>query len=576
MQTNVTAPSQPMKRFEEIAYERPDMAQVEQDFNEALAEFENAVNVGAQFDAMEQINGLRRAFDTASTLVSIRHTVDTRDAYYEGEQDFFDKNMPVIEGYINRFYRALVASPFREELEARTGKQLFDLATLQLNTFSPEVLEDMQKENELTSEYTKLMSAAKVEFEGEERTLSQLQPFMTDKDRSKRKRATEAFFGYLSDNHEQIDRIYDDLVKIRHKMATKLGYKNYVELSYARLCRTEYDAKAVKGYRELILKNVVPLVSKLRKAQKERIGVDKMRIYDEGFKFNTGNARPKGDPAWIVKHGETMYGELSAETKEFFDFMLQYNLMDLVAKTGKAPGGYCTMLSEQQAPFIYSNFNGTSDDIDVLTHEAGHAFQVYMSRGFAVPEYRWPTYEACEIHSMSMEFFTWPWMELFFEGDTDKYKYGHVTAALYFMPYGAAVDEFQHVMYENPEMAPADRNRIWREIEKKYLPVRDHDGIQFLEKGAFWQKQQHIFNSPFYYIDYTLAQICALQYWLRSQEDRNKAWADYVTLCKAGGSQPFLQLVELAGLRSPFDPECMPQVMRQVEAWLNTVDDAKL
>jgi M3 family oligoendopeptidase len=271
-----------------------------------------------------------------------------------------------------------------------------------------------------------------------------------------------------------------------------------------------------------------------------------------------------------------MYKELSAETKEFFDFMLEYNLMDLVAKKGKAPGGYCTMLSDYQAPFIYSNFNGTSDDIDVLTHEAGHAFQVYMSRKFTVPEYRWPTYEACEIHSMSMEFFTWPWMELFFEGDTDKYKFSHVVSALYFMPYGAAVDEFQHVMYENPEMAPADRNRIWREIEKKYLPERDHDGIQFLEKGAFWQKQQHIFNSPFYYIDYTLAQVCALQYWLRSLGDRNKAWADYVTLCKAGGSQPFLKLVEIAGLRSPFDPECMPEVMKQVDAWLNTIDDKKL
>ncbi len=566
----------PMKRFEEIAYERPDMAQLEQDFNEAIAEFEQAVNVDAQLQAMEQINALRRGFDTASTLVSIRHTVDTRDAYYEAEQDFFDMNAPVVEGFINRYYRALINTSFREQLEQRTGKQLFDLATLQINTFSPEVLEDMQRENELTSEYTKLMSAAKVVFDGEERTLPQLQPFMINKDRTVRKRATEAFFGYLSDNHQQVDRIYDDLVKVRTKTAQKLGYKNYVELAYARLSRTEYNAQAVKGYRELILKHVVPLVSRLRQRQKERLGIDRMRIYDEGFKFNSGNAKPKGDPDWIINHGENMYSELSAETKEFFDFMLQYNLMDLVAKKGKAPGGYCTMLSDYQAPFIYSNFNGTSDDIDVLTHEAGHAFQVYMSRAFTVPEYRWPTYEACEIHSMSMEFFTWPWMEKFFESDVDKYKFGHISSALYFMPYGAAVDEFQHVMYENPDMAPEDRNRIWREIEKKYLPERDHDGIQFLEKGGFWQKQQHIFNSPFYYIDYTLAQVCALQYWLRSQQDREKAWADYVDLCKAGGSKPFLELVKLAGLRSPFDPQCMPDVMQQAEAWLNTVDDRKL
>lgn len=574
--TNTTASAKPMKRFEEIAYERPDMAQLEQRFNEAIVDFENAASADAQWEAMEQINALRRGFDTASTLVSIRHTVDTRDAFYEEEQNFFDQNMPIAEGFINRYYRALLNSSFRTELEERTGKQLFDLAACQLNTFSPEVIDDMQRENELSSEYTKLMSSAKVMFEGEECNLQKLQPFMVDQDRARRKRATEAFFSYLSENHEQLDRIYDDLVKGRAKMAAKLGYKSYIELQYARLNRTEYDAKMVKGYRELILKNVVPLVSKLRQKQKERLGVDKMRIYDDGLKFTTGNAKPKGDPDWIVNHGETMYKELSAETNEFFNFMQKYNLMDLVAKQGKAPGGYCTMLSDYQAPFIYSNFNGTSDDIDVLTHEAGHAFQVYSSRAFTVPEYRWPTYEACEIHSMSMEFFTWPWMELFFENDTDKYKYGHVVSALYFMPYGAAVDEFQHVVYENPEMAPADRNRIWREIEKKYLPERDHDGIQYLEKGGFWQKQQHIYNSPFYYIDYTLAQVCALQYWLRSQEDRTAAWADYVGLCKAGGSLPFLELVKLAGLQSPFDPTCMPAVMQKVGEWLDTVDDKAL
>jgi M3 family oligoendopeptidase len=256
--------------------------------------------------------------------------------------------------------------------------------------------------------------------------------------------------------------------------------------------------------------------------------------------------------------------------------MQENNLMDLVAKKGKAGGGYCTYIENYKSPFIFSNFNGTSGDIDVLTHEAGHAFQVYSSRHFEIPEYYWPTYEACEIHSMSMEFFTWPWMELFFEEDTDKYKFSHLSDALLFLPYGVSVDEFQHWVYENPEATPKERKLKWREIEKKYLPHKDYDGNKYLENGGFWQRQGHIYNSPFYYIDYTLAQICAFQFWKRSRENQEEAWADYVNLCKLGGSMSFTKLVEAANLISPFEAGCVESVVGVIENWLNSVDDKKL
>lgn len=525
---------------------------------------------------MKGINKLRSEFDTLQQIASVRHSIDTNDEFYKAEQDFFDENGPVVQEYITDYYRALVGSKFRSELEKKWGRQLFQLAELSLKTFSPEVIEDLQQENKLTTEYAKLIASAKIQFEGEERTLSQLIPFQQSTDRDMRKRAMEASSGFMAENEETFDRIYDDLVKVRTKIAKKLGFKNYVELGYARMARTDYNAEMVANFRSQVLEHIVPVASKLKERQKNRIGVDQLLYYDENFAFKSGNATPKGDPEWIVENGAKMYAELSPETKEFFTFMQENGLMDLVAKKGKQSGGYCTYISEYGAPFIFSNFNGTSGDIDVLTHEAGHAFQVYESRSFAVPEYSFPTYEACEIHSMSMEFFTWPWMDLFFKEEVDKYRFEHLASALIFIPYGVTVDEFQHFVYENPDATPAERKQAWREIERKYLPHRNYADNAYLEQGGFWHKQGHIFNTPFYYIDYTLAQICAFQFWKKMHENREEAWKDYLHLCRQGGSKSFTELVKVAGLISPFEDGCVTSVIGSIEAWLDSVDDTKL
>ncbi|ACX66600.1 M3 family oligoendopeptidase [Paenibacillus sp. Y412MC10] len=563
-------------KFSEYRYERPDVKAFEQKFKEQLNAFTSAGTYEEQDEAMTRINKLRSEMDTLSQLVYIRHSIDTNDEFYKAEQDFFDENGPVIQEYITDYYRALVDSKFRAQLEDKWGRQLFQLAELSLKTFSPEIIEDLQQENKLTTEYAKLIASAKIQFEGEERTLSQLIPFQQSTDRDMRKRAMEASSGFMAENEATFDRIYDDLVKVRTKIAKKLGFNNYVELGYARMARTDYNAEMVANFRNQVLEHIVPVASKLKERQQKRIDVDQLLYYDENFSFKSGNATPKGDPDWIVNNGAKMYEELSPETHEFFTFMQENGLMDLVAKKGKQSGGYCTYISEYGAPFIFSNFNGTSGDIDVLTHEAGHAFQVYESRGFEVPEYGFPTYEACEIHSMSMEFFTWPWMDRFFEDEADKYRFDHLASGLIFIPYGVTVDEFQHFVYENPDATPAERKQAWREIERKYLPHRNYDDNAYLEQGGFWHKQGHIFNSPFYYIDYTLAQICAFQFWKKMHEDQSAAWADYLHLCRQGGSESFTELVKVAGLISPFEDGCVTSVIGSIEAWLDSVDDTAL
>ena len=563
-------------KFNEYKYEHLDLEKIKKEFSELIESFEKAENVERQVNAFDEIIKLRNHIETMQTLVSVRHSIDTNDEFYDKENEYMDEISPILFGFTNDFYKALVNSKFKDELVKKYGKFLFDLAENTLKTFSPEIIPDVQEENRLSSKYSKLIASAKIDFDGKELNLSQMVPYTQSKDRNVRIEAAKKVAQFFAENQDEFDNIYDSLVKVRTRMAQKMGYKNFVEFGYKQLSRLEYDAKMVEDYRKQVLENIVPLHTELRERQGKRLGVDKLKFYDEAIKFNSGNADPHGSPEWILNNGKTMYKELSKETDEFFTFMTENNLLDLLSKKGKMSGGYCTYIPEHKAPFIFANFNGTSHDIDVLTHEAGHAFQVYQSRGFEVPEYLWPSYEACEIHSMSMEFLTWPWMDLFFENDTDKYKFIHLSEALLFIPYGVTVDEFQHWVYENPEATPKERREKWIEIEKKYLPTRDYGEVEELKNGIFWFRQGHIFSSPFYYIDYTLAQVCAFQFWIKSRENREKAWKDYLNLCKLGGSKPFFELMKSANLKNPFEEGTLAFVIPKIKEYLDNVDDMNL
>ncbi len=561
-------------KFNDFDYKRPELENFTTVFDENLKQFIEADTFEKHDYFFERIYEKQKEFLSMYNICHIRHTIDTKDGFYEKENSFFDHNKPAFDSKKIEFYKALLASPFRKELEAKWGSQLFVIAELQLKTFKPTVLEDLQEENRLGSDYTKIKAAAKIDFKGEEFTLSTLLPKELSKDRTTRKEASNARWNFFSEKASEVEEIFDQQVKIRHNIAKKLGFKNFIELGYARMMRSDYDKEMVARFRQQVKDYVVPIATELYERQRKRLNLDKLKFYDEDFRFVSGNPTPKGSPEWIVENARKMYADLSPETNEFFEFMINNNLMDLVNKKGKAMGGYCTFISKYKAPYIFSNFNGTSGDIDVLTHEAGHAFQVFSSREVGIDEYNWPTYEACEIHSMSMEFFTWPWMHLFFQEDTEKYQFSHLSGALLFLPYGVAVDEFQHYVYENPNITTKERNQAWRTIEKKYLPHRDYDGNEFLENGGYWQRQSHIFLNPFYYIDYTLAQICAFQFWKKDRENHEAAWADYVSLCKVGGSQSFLELVKLANLNSPFEEGCVEEVVGTIKAWLDQVDDS--
>ncbi|MCC6866638.1 MAG: M3 family oligoendopeptidase [Ignavibacteria bacterium] len=563
-------------KFSEIEYKRPNLQEIIEKFDHLIDLLNKAENIDEQDVLIKNINALRMEFQTNSTIASIKYSIDTNDKEFEDEQSFYDMNSPLFEGLVHKYYSAIVNSKFRKELEAKWGKQLFDVAEITLRTFSPEIIEELKKENELRTEYTKLLASAKVFFDGEEKNLQGLIPYMESTDREVRKAANEAKWNFFAENEEEFDRLYDDLVKLRDRMAKKLGYKNFVQMGYDRMGRTDYNAEMVKKFRDQVKETIVPIAMKLKQKQQKRLGLESFMYYDQQLDYKSGNAKPHGSPEWIVSCARNMYSELSPETNEFFNFMLENEMMDLVNKKGKDTGGYCTFIEKYKSPFIFSNFNGTMGDIEVLTHEAGHAFQAYSSRNFETPEYFFPTSEACEIHSMSMEFLTWPWMNCFFKDQTEKFKYSHLKGSVIFIPYGVTVDEFQTWVYENPEALPSERKQAWLEIEKKYMPYIKYDNNDFLERGGRWQQQRHIYMSPFYYIDYCLAQICAFQFWKKSIENRENALEDYLRLCKAGGSKSFLGLVETANLISPFEDGCLSSFMGVIDNWLENFDDTSV
>lgn len=565
-----------MTKFSQMEYRRPDFQSVFDEGKSRISEMRNAKTAQEMFGAMQKLDKLMRTLATQRTLAHVRYTINTRDAFYDAENTVFDEEMPRFEEISTEAARAMLESPFRKDIAEKYGEHLLEKAEVGLKCFRPEIVEDLVEENKLSSDYQKLMASAEIDFDGKKLNLSGLVPYMESTDRGVRRAANAASWGWVAAHQDELDELYDKLVKVRHRIGLKLGYKNFIPVAYARMGRTDWDQQDARAYRDQIVESVVPLTQKLYREQAQRIGISDMKNYDYSLMFLSGNPTPKGEEAYMVDQAKVMYHELSPETDEFFQIMTGQELMDLTTKPGKANGGYMTFLPDYKVPFIFSNFNGTSGDVDVLTHEAGHAFQGWLQRDVELEAIADITSEVAEIHSMSMEFFTHPWMERFFKEDTEKYYYAHVADALKFLPYGASIDELQEWVYEHPEATPQERRAQYREIEKKYLPHLDYDGLEFLENGGRWQKQLHVYLYPFYYLDYTLSQVCALQYLVWNMKDHKAAWQSYLTLCHESGRLPFKKLAPKSGLRSPFEAGAIASVTPALEKYLDGLDKSKI
>lgn len=558
-------------KFSEMPYKRPDLEAVKAQLSDFTARLKGAKSYGEAKAVFLEKEETDRRVETQATLAQVRNTIDTRDQFYDGEVSFWNAAIPELEEYEQAWKLAMLESPFREEFEAEYGSLMFLNTEIALKTFSPDIVPQLQRENDLTQEYQKLIASAQIPFEGGVYTISQMTPFQNDPDDGRRLAAWKAVGGWFKEHQGDLDRIYDQLTHLRDEMGRKLGYEGYTTLGYYRMGRNCYTKEDVEKFRAAVREYLVPLADRIFRAQARRIGVGYPLSYaDNALKFRSGNPRPQGTAEDILAQGMRFYGELSPETGEFFRTMLDDELMDVLSTEGKAGGGYCTSIPDYKVPFIFANFNGTQGDVEVVTHEAGHAFACWMNRDRVPASYVWPGMEACEVHSMSMEFMAWPWAEGFFGPDTKKFLYSHLSGALTFIPYGTLVDHFQHEVYAHPDMTPAQRHAKWKELQQVYMPwVRLDGDIPFFSEGEAWQRQSHIYCSPFYYIDYCLAQTVALEFWALLQKDRKLAWEKYMAYTRQGGSRTFTDLLKNAGLDSPFDEKCLRTVCETASAWLD-------
>lgn len=558
-------------KFADISYTRADFDAAARFYASAAERLSAARSFEEAEAVFLEVEDFSAKFDTALTVANIRHDIDTRDEFYDAEVAYIDEHAPELEEYVQRWQDALLRTPYRAAFEEKYNRVMFLNAEIDARTFSPEIVPELQRENALTTEYSKLLAGAQIPFEGGVYTLSQLTPIKQDADASRRAAAWAAEDAWYAEHAESLDAIYAELVTLRDKMGRKLGHDGYIPLGYDRMQRNCYDKADVERFRAAVVDYIVPIAYSVYETVAKRLGKSlPMGYADCAMWFTDGNARPVGTPEDILEAGRSFYHELSGETAGFIDHMLENGMMDVLSRPGKAGGGYCSTLTAYKTPYIFANFNGTSGDVEVITHEAGHAFASWTSRDIVPAESSSPSLEGCEVHSMSMEFFAEPWAERFFGADADKFRWQHLADAVTFIPYGTLVDHFQHECYEHPEYTPEQRNAAWSRLAAVYMPwLKPEESLGFYSSGRAWQRQRHIYISPFYYIDYCLAQAVSLEFWAMIKRDKAAAWEKYMAYTRLGGTLTFRELLDRAGLDSPFEPETLKAVAEAAKAWLD-------
>jgi M3 family oligoendopeptidase len=554
----------PMPLIETGLPAAPDMDAVTQRYRAFAAALQSG-SPASWLPTFREWDVLRRELSTWASLTNLRFTQDTRNEAARTARDVVDELEPALTNFEIEMKKTFIGSGERGWLESELGAHAFRLWENDLKTFDPVIESDLVLESKLGADYMQLLAGIEIEFSGEKLNLAGLGRFATHPDRDVRHRAAAARWSALGERGAELDRIYAELVHVRDGIARKLGFRSFIELGYARMQRIDYDRVDVERYRDAVVSDVVPLASAIAQRAAKRHGNARLAVWDERLLAAAPAPKPLGDAKWIMERTIESFGDLDPRLGTFAEMMDRNELTDLVTRAGKAGGGYCTKLATYGVPFIFSNFNGTKGDVTVLMHELGHAFQAYSSREKAVFDYLTPTFESAEVHSMSLEYLTWPYMERFFGDGAQTFRESHLAEAILFLPYGAAVDHFQHLVYESPNATPDQRHAMWRSMEARYLPWRSYGDVERPACGAFWQSQLHIFRWPFYYIDYTLALCCALQMWASSYEDPGDTMARYVRLCARGGESAFRNLITSAGLASPFEAGVLAQVVARAK-----------
>jgi len=506
-------------------------------------------------------NALKSYIGSEGSRINHEFSKDMRDETNESADKYFrEKVSPVFYEPEHRLVSAFLASKHRSELTKKYGEQLVPAYETELKPLDPINTKLRTQTSKLSTTYDKLVAEAMIKIRGEEMTLWKARSLTTSPDRALRKAAYLAIRGWFLEHHDELAKIYDKLVKIRHKMGRNVGYDNYIELAYQNMGRTDYDALAVKQFRDSVRQYLVPLNRRLGRTQARALKLKKLRPWDSSYDPRTTLPLGIVPIANQTSQARRLFTKLSPELRAHFQSMLDKGCIDLENRPGKKAGAYCTSFSDEAKVAVFCNSTGDADDIHILTHEMGHAFQGLESRDIEAVDLQWGAADFCEVHSTSMEFLSLPHIEEFFtEENADKFRLGRWQSAIGIICYVAVVDEFQHWVYENPGASIPDRDAKWCQISDLYLQDIDYSGYEDYQKTR-WYMQPHIFGMPFYYIDYALAETVALQIAMIDSKNHSRAIRIYMKLCRIGGTKSFLKAIKQSKLGSPFEPKLIKEL----------------
>ena len=497
-----------------------------------------------------EFNKVRDHYLTLYWISYIGYLKNTKDEKYLETEKIMGKYEPIINNLIYDYYKVLSSSKNKDELEHFVGKRTLDIALNQAKLKNDEITLLQTKEKELCSKYQRLIIGRKLEFLGKEINLSSLNIYYNSDNRSLRKEAYDKRFQVLEEVSREIDIIIDELISVRNSIVKTLGFNSYSEMSFVKMNRLGYSKDDLTIFKKEIKKYIVPLLKLLKEQQKERLGLDSLEYYDSNYLFSDGNAKIIGNLNDILNIFKAILQKYSKESYDLLSLMLEEGLIDLDNRENKANGGITTYLPDYKVPLFIKKYMGLESNITSIFHEFGHSTQLYLSRDLLFHENRWPTFDICEIHSTTMEYLMYPFMDLFFGKDDLKYKIKHLTNNLSLMVNMALADDFWSLVYDN-NLDSKERRKKWLELKKKYN-LSSYDN-EYFKRGIEYQADTNRIVDPFYSLDYALDNLIALSFYKKEKEDIKEAFDLYIRLCKVGGSLSLKEIINEFNLDNPFE-----------------------
>lgn len=505
-------------------------------------------------------NSLKSYVSSEASRVSFRYSQDMSDKKNEVAEKYFrEKVYPVIEQPEHRLIKAFLTSKHRGALAKHFGAQLPVIYEKELKPSDPVNTKQRVAASKLAVEYEKTVAKALIKIGGQEMTLWKSRSFMESPEEALRKEAYLANRGWFLSQHPKLSKLYGQLVNLRVQMAANVGYNSYIPYAYEMMGRTDYGPDEVRDFRQNVKRYIVPLSRQLAVQHAAALNKKQLRPWD-GYDPTTSLPLGIAPVKTQIDKSRRVFNRLSPSLAARIEQMWREGLIDLENRPNKRSGAYCTDFSDEGKVAIFCNSTGDADDVETLTHEMGHAFQVQESQRIEAVDLHWGTLDLCEVFSTAMEFLVQPYINEFFdEENAQKFIRGRLAQSVGMFCWVCAVDEFQHFVFENPRPSAGQRDDKWLELIDTYLPPADYTGYEKYRKLS-WYGQSHIFVSPFYYIDYALAEACALQLADIAEKDKDRALGTYFKMARLGGTKSFVAALEHGGLRSPFDDETFRQL----------------